>query len=278
MQQATVKLEFSVSGVGVHSNAECLVTVRPAEVNTGIVYIVNGVRIAARYDNVTETTMSTKISENGGSVMTIEHLSAALYALGVTNAAVEVGNNEMPILDGSAKIFAENIMRAGIIFQDQNVSIIKVLKTVTVTEKNKHVALSPAENFSLDVVCDFSEKGLKTDREKFEFGKDDFITKIVPARTFGFMSEVEYVRAHGLAKGASLENTLIFDEHGNPINDGGMRIPNEPARHKLLDAMGDLSLCGGMIMGKYEAYCPGHRLNNLLLRELFSDSSNYEIC
>lgn len=278
MQQATIKSEFSVSGVGVHSNAECRLTVRPAEINTGIVYVINGVRISARYDCVLETAMSTKISGNNEFVMTVEHLSAALYALGVTNAIAEASNNEMPILDGSAKIFAENILRAGIVFQDQKVNVIKVLKSVTVSEENRRAALSPAENFSLDVICDFSEKGLKTGREQFEFGKDDFTAKIAPARTFGFMSEAEHIRAHGLAKGASLENTLIFDDRGNPINGGGMRIPNEPVRHKLLDAIGDLSLCGGIIAGKYEAYCPGHRLNNLLLRKLFSDKSNYEIC
>lgn len=278
MQQATVKSEFKVEGVGVHSNVICKLAVRPAPIDTSIVYIVNGVSVVAKYDNVADTTMSTKIATGEASIMTIEHLSAALYALGVSNAYVDVSSNEMPILDGSAKIFAENIQRVGIVFQEKKLSTIRVVKTITVTEQNKHVTLYPANVFSLNVVCDFSEKGLDTRPEQFTFGEDNFSERVAPARTFGFMSEVEYVRAHGLAKGSSLDNTLVFDDCGKPVNEGGMRIPNEPVRHKLLDAIGDLSLSGGMIMGKYDAYCPGHRLNNLLLRKLFSDKSNYEIC
>lgn len=278
MFQATVKSSFSVEGIGVHSNATTKLTIHPAEINTGIIYKFNDEEILAKYDNVTDTSMSTKISNsNGTSIMTIEHLSAALYALGITNAIIDIDNNEMPIMDGSAKIFAEKFLAIGIQKQEAKVKLIKILKPVTVSINDKHVSLLPGDGFTLDVECNFSAKGLKTEREIFEFGKDDFITQIAPARTFGFMDEVEYVRARGLAKGSSLDNTVVFDKNGTPINEGGLRIPNEPARHKLLDAIGDLSLAGGLLQGKYEAYCPGHQLNNLLLRKLFSDNANYEI-
>lgn len=277
MQQATVKSEFTVEGVGVHSGDICTLTLQPAEENTGILYLLKDAKILARYDNVTDTQMSTKVTNaNGVSVMTIEHLSAALYAFGITNAIIDLSRNEVPILDGSASIFVENIQRVGILNQKSKFNTIKILKEVMVSEGSKHVQLSPGEGFSLNVTCDFTAKGLVTKREIFVFGHDDF-TRIACARTFGFMQEVEIIRSHGLAKGASLDNTLVFDNNGHPINIGGERIPNEPARHKLLDAVGDLSLSCGMIQGKYEAYCPGHSLNNKLLRTLFSDSSNYEI-
>lgn len=277
MQQATVKSEFTVEGVGVHNGEICTLTLRPAEENTGTLYVLGNATILARYDNVTDTQMSTKITNaDGVSVMTIEHLSAALYAFGITNAIVELSNSEVPILDGSADIFVENILHVGIAQQKSKFNTIKILNEVTVSEGDKYVQLSPGEDFSLNVTCDFSAKGLVTEREIFVFGHDDF-TRIVCARTFGFMKEVEIIRSRGLAKGASLDNTLVFDDNGHPLNIGGERIPNEPTCHKLLDAVGDLSLSCGMIRGKYEAHCPGHSLNNKLLRKLFSDSSNYEI-
>lgn len=277
MQQATIKSEFSVKGVGVHSGDICTLTVHPAEENTGIEYVCNGTKISAKYDNVTNTQMSTKISNaDGVSVMTVEHLSAALYTFGITNATIELDSNEIPILDGSARAYIENIQRIGIVQQKSKFRTIKILKNVMVSESDKYVQLSPNENFSLDVTCDFTAKGLATKSELFVFGQDDFC-RIAYARTFGFMAEIEYVRANGLAKGASLENTLVFDNHGQPINEHGERFPNEPTCHKLLDAIGDLSLSCGMIQGAYKAFCPGHSLNNKLLRSLFSDSSNYEI-
>lgn len=277
MQQATIKSRFSVEGVGVHSGDVCTLNICPAEENIGIKYVLNNSKVLARYDNVTNTQMSTQISNaDGVSVITIEHLSAALYAFGITNAVIELNNNEIPILDGSARIYVENIQRVGIIQQKAKFDTIRVLKKVIATDGTKYVQLSPGENFLLDVTCDFTAKGLTTKPEFFVFGQDDF-QRIAAARTFGFMSEIECVRAHGLAKGASLENTLVFDNNGNPINENGERVPNEPTCHKLLDAIGDLSLSCGMLQGKYKAYCPGHTLNNRLLRQLFSDSSNYEI-
>ena len=278
MLQSTIKKTFSLSSVGVHSNAMTQLIARPAEINTGIVFVCKGKKIHASYDNVTETLMSTKISnQNGDYVTTIEHLSAALYALNITNIVIELDSNEMPIMDGSAKVFIDAILNAEICEQNACVDFIKILKPVTVSIDNKHVLLTPADSFILDVECDFSAKGLHTVREVFEFGKNNFITNIAPARTFGFIDEVEYIRSQGLAQGASFDNTLVFDNRGNPINENGLRIPNEPVRHKLLDAIGDLSLANGKILGKYDAYCPGHKLNNLLLRKLFSDKSNYEI-
>lgn len=277
MQQATVKSSFYIEGVGVHSGKTCRISVNPADENTGIVYIIDGSKILARYDNVSDTTLSTKISDGNTVIMTIEHLSAALYALGITNARIELSSNEIPILDGSAKIFVEHIQQAGVEKQPAKYSTIKILKEISVADDKKYVMLSPDENFIISVSCDFSFKGLNTQPEIFNFQDNDFVENIALARTFGFMKEVEHIRACGLAKGASLENTVVFDEHGVPINVEGLRLPNEPVKHKLLDVIGDLSLAGGVLQGKYEAFCPGHHLNNKLLRKLFSDSANYEI-
>ncbi len=286
MHQATLKDSFSLDGVGVHKGKVCSVTVKPADKDTGIIFFrsdkggsgFQNEKIVASYDNVENATMCTQISnENGASLKTIEHLMAALYGMKISNAIIEVQGEEIPILDGSSLRFVEQISRVGIKRQVRSRKILKVLKKIKVTDGEKFEEIEPFDGFEINAKCDFEAKGLKTDPVTFNFSKNNFVSKIAPARTFGFVSEAEYVKKHNLALGASLKNTVIYNDKGIPLNDDGLRFENESARHKVLDIIGDLALSQYWIQGRVNCFCPSHKLNNILLRMLFASAENYEI-
>lgn len=286
MHQATLKDSFSLDGVGVHKGKVCSVTVKPADKDTGIIFFrsdkggsgFQNEKIVASYDNVENATMCTQISnENGASLKTIEHLMAALYGMKISNAIIEVQGEEIPILDGSSLRFVEQISRVGIKRQVRSRKILKVLKKIKVTDGEKFEEIEPFDSFEINAKCDFEAKGLKTDPVTFNFSKNNFVSKIAPARTFGFVSEAEYVKKHNLALGASLKNTVIYNDKGIPLNDDGLRFENESARHKVLDIIGDLALSQYWIQGRVNCFCPSHKLNNILLRMLFASTENYEI-
>lgn len=286
MHQATLKDSFSLDGVGVHKGKVCSVTVKPADKDTGIIFFrsdkggsgFQNEKIVASYDNVENATMCTQISnENGASLKTIEHLMAALYGMKISNAIIEVQGEEIPILDGSSLRFVEQISRVGIKRQVRSRKILKVLKKVKVTDGEKFEEIEPFDGFEINAKCDFEAKGLKSDPVTFNFSKNNFVSKIAPARTFGFVSEAEYVKKHNLALGASLKNTIIYNDKGIPLNDDGLRFENESARHKVLDIIGDLALSQYWIQGRMNCFCPSHKLNNILLRMLFASAENYEI-
>ncbi len=286
MRQTTLKDSFSVNGLGVHRGKECTVIVKPADEDTGIVFFrsdVNGngfqnEKIIASYNNVKNAMMCTEISgENGASLKTIEHLMAALYGMKISNAIVEVRGEEMPILDGSSLKFVEKINEVGVQQQSKPRKILKVLKKIKVTDGDKFEEIEPCDDFTINVKCDFEAKGLRTDPVIFDFSKDNFAIEIAPARTFGFVSEVEYIKKHNLALGASLKNTVVYNDKGIPLNDEGLRFENESAKHKVLDMIGDFALSQYWIHGRVNSFCPSHKLNNILLRMLFASSENYEI-
>ncbi len=286
LRQATLKDSFSLDGVGVHRGKVCSVTVKPADQDTGIIFFrsdkggsgFQNEKIVASYDNVENATMCTQISnENGASLKTIEHLMAALYGMKVSNAIIEVQGEEIPILDGSSLRFVEQISRVGIKRQMRSRKILKVLKKIKVTDGDKFEEIEPFDGVEINAKCDFEAKGLKTDPVTFNFSKNNFVSKIAPARTFGFVSEAEYVKKHNLALGASLKNTVIYNDKGIPLNDDGLRFENESARHKVLDIIGDLALSQYWIQGRINCFCPSHKLNNILLRMLFASAENYEI-
>ena len=286
MHQATLKDSFFIDGIGVHRGKDCSVTVKPADEDTGIVFFRsdkddNGFKnekIIADYNNVTNATMCTQISnQNGATLKTIEHLMAALYGMKISNAIVEVQGEEIPILDGSSLKFIEKIKEVGIQKQSKPRKILKVLKKIKVTDGNKFEEFEPFDDFEINAKCDFEAKGLKTDPVIFNFSKDNFASEIAPARTFGFISEVEYVKKNNLALGASLKNTVVYNDKGIPLNDEGLRFENESAKHKVLDIIGDLSLSQYWIQGRMNCFCPSHKLNNILLRMLFASTENYEI-
>ncbi len=275
-----------MNGVGVHRGQECSTTIKPASEDTGIIFFKSDVsnegakeeKIIASYKNVKNATMCTQISnENGASLKTIEHLMAALYGMKISNAVVEVRGEEIPILDGSSLMFVEKIKEVGIQKQSKPRKILKVLKKIKVTDGDKFEEIEPFDDFEINAKCDFEAKGLKTDPVIFNFSKNDFATEIAAARTFGFVSEVEYIKKHNLAQGASLKNTVVYNDKGIPLNDEGLRFENESAKHKVLDIIGDLSLSQYWIQGRMNCFCPSHKLNNILLRMLFASTENYEI-
>ena len=167
--------------------------------------------------------------------------------------------------------------KIGVKQQSKNRKIIKIIKKVKVTDNEKYEELSSGDSFTFNIKCDFVKKGLLTSEINFDLNKDNFYENIAPARTFGFISDVEILRKNNLALGASLENTVVYDNYGKPMNAGGLRFENESVKHKLLDVIGDLSLSGYWIQGHFSAFCPSHKLNNILLKLLFSNPENYEI-
>lgn len=286
MHQSTLKDSFFIEGVGVHRGKNCSVTVRPADEDTGIVFFrsdrenegFKNEKIIASYNKVENATMCTQIfNENGASLKTIEHIMAALYGMKISNAIIEVRGEEIPILEGSALKFVEKIREVGIQKQLKPRKILKVLKKVKVTDGDKFEEIEPYDDFEINAKCDFEGKGLKTDSVIFNFSKNNFASEIAPARTFGFISEVEYIKKHNLALGASLKNTVVYNDRGIPLNDEGLRFENESAKHKVLDIIGDLALSQYWIQGRVNCFCPSHKLNNILLRMLFASTENYEI-
>lgn len=286
MHQTTLRDSFFIDGIGVHRGRDCSVTVKPADEDTGIVFFrsdkgadgFQNEKIIPCYKNVVNATMCTEISnENGASLKTIEHIMAALYGMKISNAIVEVQGEEIPILDGSSLMFIQLINEIGIEKQSKPKKILKVLKKIKVTDGDKFEEIEPFDDFEINAKCDFEAKGLKTDPVVFNFSKNSFESEIAPARTFGFISEVEYIKRNNLALGASLKNTVVYNDNGIPLNDEGLRFENESAKHKVLDIIGDLALSQYWIQGRMNCFCPSHKLNNILLRMLFASTENYEI-
>ncbi|MDR0677069.1 MAG: UDP-3-O-acyl-N-acetylglucosamine deacetylase [Holosporaceae bacterium] len=278
MQQATLNSVVFFEGIGTHSGKVNRISVAPSPENTFITFGNKENRAIAKIDNVRETEMCTKLLiQDDWSISTVEHILAAFYGLGITNALIEVEGDEIPTLDGSSVKFIESFLVAGIKEQSAKAKILRILKPVTINDGEKWASLLPSDSLIIDIKCDYTSKGLKSDPISFVFTKDDFIKEISSARTFGFFSDVEFLRKNGLALGASLDNTVVFNDVGLPINEEGLRFPNEPIRHKILDAIGDLSLAGCRIMAKFESFCPNHKMNNMVLKALFSDPNNYEI-
>lgn len=273
--QKTIGKSVSCQGIGVHSGAVVTLTLHPALPHSGVTFIrtdLGKVEIKANWKTVVDTRMCTTIGNTqGDTVSTIEHLMAALAAHGIDNIRVEIDGPELPILDGSAQPFVTLIEEAGI--QDQCASrhVIRVLKTITVTEGDRRVSLSPAPYYELEVDFDFAGRtALTAQNLVFRPLEEDFAEEISSARTFGLLEDAEKLWAMGLSKGASLENTLVFNGV-DVMNEEGLRFEDECVRHKVLDALGDLHLAGGLILGKFHGVRTGHGLHHKLLLALFAD-------
>ena len=279
--QYTLKNAVKCSGVGVHSGKIANITLKPADVNTGITFIRTDVTdknniVPATWDAVTETQLCTVISnEDGVTVSTIEHLMSALLACGVDNAIVEIDSAETPIMDGSAEPFVFLIECTGRQKQNAARKTLRILKEVVVVDGDKTVTLSPSETTVFSLEIDFPNTIVGTQRYDIAMSRNAYKSEISRARTFGFLHEVEYLRKIGLARGGSLENAIVID--GDKIlNQGGLRYKNEFVRHKILDAIGDLYLAGAPIMGHYNGIRAGHAMNNKALRALFAQSDAYD--
>lgn len=274
--QSTIRDEVTLTGVGVHSGGLASVTLHPAPADSGIVfYRAEGeaggeLEIQARYDTVVSTARSTILGSDQGTVATVEHLLAALAGLGIDNVLVEIDGNEVPILDGSAAPFVEAIESVGIRSTSVPRRFIKVLKPVRVCEGDAIGELVPHEGRRIEVEISYDHELIGKQRHVYEDGRSDFGQDVSRARTFGFMHEVETMWARGLALGASLDNTVVIGD-GEVVNPEGLRYRDEFVRHKLLDAIGDLSLAGAPILGAYRSVRGGHRLNTAVVAALMQD-------
>lgn len=292
--QATVRQLVRFAGVGLHTGRYVQVVIHPAEEDYGIQFMRGDLRrppkstlIPARWEHVVDTSLATTLGLNGSrspssTVTMVEHLLAALSGSGVDNAVVEVTGPELPILDGSAMPWMEEL-RGNVERQSRPRSRIEVLKEITVREGYSVVSLHPPEepneDLFVDVEIDFGRRigGKAGGQQKFRCERREIFTEIAKARTFGFLDELARMRATGRAIGGSLKNAVLF-RHGLPVNPEGLRFEDEPVRHKVLDMFGDLSL-GGRLNATCVASRPGHRANLLLLKLLYSDPSNYrEVC
>ena len=268
-KQCTVSDVYTTEGIGVHSGNVIRISVKPAPVNTGIVFIRDdiGEKISVSAKYTVGSPMCTMLrNENGAEIKTVEHLLASLYALGITNAFIHVTNDEIPIFDGSALNILDFIK--GTKAQPEDRKKIVISEEISVSDGEKRVKLVPcAEGLVIDVTCDFEQKGLGTTNYVYKHSLDAFKKEIAFSRTFGFYEDAAAIKKLGLARGASLDNTVIFKD-GKCINNGGLRSPTEYVTHKILDVIGDLSVSGYDIYGKFYGICPGHTINGMLIKKL----------
>lgn len=248
----------------------------PAPAGQGVVFRRGDAAIPARYDLVSETRLGTVIEMNGAKVGVIEHLMAAIAGASLDDVTVELEGPEPPILDGDALSYLLLIEEAGLKAQAEQRRAIRLLRQVAVEEGDAFAALEPAQQTSYDFVLDYPGSAIGRQEFHFAFTRDSFRDQIAPARTFGFVKELESLHRMNLAHGASLENTLALDETG-VVNKERQRFADEFVRHKILDAIGDMALAGAPLLARFQGNKSGHGLNNRLLRALFSDPANYEI-
>jgi UDP-3-O-[3-hydroxymyristoyl] N-acetylglucosamine deacetylase len=278
MTRRTLASEITVSGTALHAGVTVNMTLSPAPAGRGVVFRrsdKNNVEVEARYDKVSETRLGTVITDGEATVGVIEHLMAAVGGAEIDDLLVTVDGPEPPILDGDALSYHRLIEKAGTREQEGARSAIKVHKVVTTVQGQAQCSLHPADVTSYEFEIEFPTKAIGKQAYAFPFSRDGFFREIAPARTFGFMNELDALNKMNLARGASLENTLAI-EGDSVVNANLMRFPDEFVRHKILDAIGDMALAGGPLIARFEGVKSGHALNNALLRALFADPGNYE--
>ncbi len=279
MTRRTIANEIASEGMALHAGRMIRMTLAPAAAGAGIVFRRSDLsdrEIPAHYDKVSETRLGTVIADgSGASVGVIEHLMAAVAGAGIDDLLVTLDGPEPPIFDGDAQSYLVLLRNAGFRETDGDKRAIKILKRVDVKNGEASAALVPAPELEFDFEIVFSSPVIGEQRLTWRFSTEAFARDIGPARTFGFIKELETLNKMGLARGASLENTLAIDGD-KVVNSDLMRFPDEFVRHKILDAIGDMALAGGPIVGRFEGRRSGHALNNALLRALFADPANYE--
>ncbi len=281
--QRTLKNVVRATGVGLHSGETVYLTLRPAPENHGIQFkrvdLDPPVLIRANADSVSQTTLSTCLSSpDGVRVSTVEHLLSALSGMGIDNVLIECNAQELPIMDGSASPFVFLIQSAGVREQTAPREYIRIAHIVEVDHEDKVARLEPFNGFRITFSIDFDHPVVDRGECKtvVDIDEESFVREVSRARTFGFMRDLDYLKANNLARGGSMANAIVVGEN-RILNDDGLRQNDEFVKHKVLDALGDLYLAGRPIIGHYSGNRSGHALNNKLLRQLFSDPSNYEV-
>ena len=281
LNQKTVNSNVTFEGIGLHTGINSKITIKPSSPNSGIIFrridLKKNNIVYPNIFNVSNAVLCTTISnEHNVKISTIEHLMAALYGLGIDNAEIDINAQEVPILDGSAKIFVDKILEAGIKNSDVPIKIIKIEKKVEVKDKNKSILIKPSKiSLEIDFEINFKNKFINNQRNLVNVYQDD-LSKVYESRTFCLYEDVENLKKAGFAKGGSLDNAIVVSDK-NILNESGLRNKLEFVNHKILDCMGDLYLSGYKIIAKISCSQGGHHLTNQLLRKVFSDKSNYSI-
>jgi len=282
LKQRTLKTTIKATGVGLHTGARVEIALRPAAPDTGVVFhrvdLDPPVTIPADASHVGDTRLSSTLKRDGASISTVEHLMSALAGLGIDNLHVDVAGPEIPIMDGSAGPFVFLLQAAGIVEQDAPKRYLRILLPVEVKDGDKWARFDPYNGFKLDFTIDFPHPMFGTENRNvvIDFAEHSYVKEVARARTFGFMQEVEAMRAAGLGLGGSLQNAIVLDEH-RVLNSEGLRYDNEFVKHKVLDAIGDLYLLGHPLIGQYTAFKSGHGLNNAVARALQARPDAFEL-
>lgn len=282
IRQRSLKTAIRAAGIGLHSGQKCYLTLHPAPADTGIVFrrvdLSPVVCIPASSDYVGDTTLSTCLVQGEARVATVEHLLSALAGLGIDNAYVDLTAPEVPIMDGSAGPFVFLIQSAGIAEQAKPKRFIRVKKPIRVEDQDKYACLEPFDGFKMTFSIDFKHPAFESHHQQatIDFSTTSFVKEVSRARTFGFMKEVEYLRANQLALGGSLDNVIVLDDY-RVLNEDGLRYEDEFVKHKILDAIGDLYLLGKGLIGEFRGHKSGHALNNRLIRTLLADQAAWEL-
>jgi UDP-3-O-[3-hydroxymyristoyl] N-acetylglucosamine deacetylase len=281
LNQRTLKNSIRATGIGLHSGRKVFMTLRPAPVNTGIVFrrmdLPEPVDVHARAENVGDTMLGTTLMNGDVRVSTVEHLLSAFAGLGVDNAFVEVSAVEIPIMDGSAAPFVFLLQSAGLEEQSLPKRFVRILKPIEVRDGDKWARFDPFNGFKVNFEIEFDHPIFRrhTQRASMDFSTTSFLREISRARTFGFMRDLETLRAHNLALGGTLDNAIVLDDF-RILNEDGLRYEDEFVKHKILDAIGDLYLLGHSLIGEFTGFKSGHALNNRLLRSLIAEQSAWE--
>lgn len=277
--QRTLKKSISCTGIGLHSGDKIKLTLSPAPEDTGIVFYRTDLKsapgIKASLENVVHTRLATTLGSDGVAVATIEHLMAALSGMGVDNARVELSGAEVPVMDGSSAPFVYLLKTVGVETQSKYKKFCVIRKPLTVREDDKFVSVAPANELTIDYGISFDHPLIRNQELTFSFSDAAFDRELSRARTFGFLHEVEYMKKNGFGRGGSLDNAVVIDRF-RILNQDGLRYKDEFIRHKILDFVGDISLMGCPIIGKFTAYKSGHTLNHTLMTELVKTTDAWE--
>ncbi len=277
--QKTIDCDIEFTGIALHSGRKVTVKLKKAEANNGIIFrridLPGKPEIPATLDYVVNTLMCTELGIGKAKIKTVEHFLSAVNALGIDNLIVEVDGCEMPAMDGSSFPFVQILLKAGIKELGIPKKVIKLLKEVVVEKDCKKVVFSPSDRIKYSFLLEYDHPIIGRQKFDFDFSMEDYISEISPARTFGFLEEVEYLKKNNLALGGSLENAIVLDKKG-VLNPEGLRFKNEFVRHKILDAIGDISLIGYKVIGHFYGKKSGHELNYLIGKKILENKDVYE--
>jgi UDP-3-O-[3-hydroxymyristoyl] N-acetylglucosamine deacetylase len=278
--QSTVAKPLTISGIGLHTGVQITMNLRPADADCGVAfYRQDGnrrVKIDARSENVVDTKMATVLGKEGLNVSTVEHFMAALYSLGIDNLHIDIDGPEVPIMDGSAEPFIKALRSAGVRTLPKSRAYLAIRKPLSYVDGEKRINIIPSRFLRITSDIAFDHPSIALQHRSIKHSSELFSKDIAPARTFGFLEEVEYLKANGLARGGSLENAVVIDKKG-VMNPDGLRFNDEFVRHKILDTIGDFSLIGHPVLGHIRTYKSGHDINHLMVEKLLASPDHWQL-